>query len=159
MGVQRCGAAQPQQSQSRRKAPRETLGNMLNPRTVRRAVWLDSGKLNADALMLACWGRRNVGDSNGQERSPSSPRPSEVARTSDRPRFLENKGLLAWTGKPGLFTTRHPQKIFQHNWIGGKAPVFFDSGPLESQPDHLGAWLLIVSKAMQWSLLSRATAS
>lgn len=59
----------------------------------------------------------------------------------DRPRFLENKGLLDWTGKPGLFTTLVPEKVFQRNWIGSTAPVFFDFGPLDSQPDHL--WCLL----------------
>lgn len=59
----------------------------------------------------------------------------------DRPRFLENKSLLAWTGKPGLFTTPVPEKVFQRNWIGSTVQVFFDFGPLEGQPDYL--WCLL----------------
>lgn len=59
----------------------------------------------------------------------------------DRPRFVENKGLLAWTGKPGLFTTPVAEKVFQRNWVGSTAQVFFDFGPLESQPDYL--WCLL----------------
>lgn len=84
----------------------------------------------------------------------------------DRPRFIENKGLLVWTGKPGLFTTRVPEKLFQRNWIGSTAQVFFDFGSLGGQPDYL--WCLlpdrsegdaIVAAVSRSSFVKRATES